>query len=144
MLYIFNISFLSFITLSLGLVTLVIACRIYRKVDELRKDAIDALCCLAHALGEDFTLFIPSIHKLLLKYRLRVMTFPLFLFISCHINVWLTSTIGNIFKKVIYFSSTRNLRKLKGVYKDASHWSLVVLLSRDWTDGFLLRSSVTL
>ncbi|KAE9596461.1 putative non-specific serine/threonine protein kinase [Lupinus albus] len=41
------------------------------KNDELRKDAIDALCCLAHALGEDFTIFIPSIHKLLLKYRLR-------------------------------------------------------------------------
>ncbi|MED6192914.1 hypothetical protein PIB30_014487, partial [Stylosanthes scabra] len=41
------------------------------KNDELRKDAVDALCCLAHALGEDFTIFIPSIHKLLLKYRLR-------------------------------------------------------------------------
>ncbi|XP_058080505.1 serine/threonine-protein kinase TOR isoform X2 [Magnolia sinica] len=39
--------------------------------DELRKDAVDALCCLAHALGEDFTIFIPSIHKLLLKHRLR-------------------------------------------------------------------------
>ncbi|KAI7751844.1 hypothetical protein M8C21_030979 [Ambrosia artemisiifolia] len=42
-----------------------------RKNDELRKDAVDALCCLAHALGEDFTIFIPSIHKLLLKHRLR-------------------------------------------------------------------------
>ncbi|XP_073283360.1 serine/threonine-protein kinase TOR-like [Primulina huaijiensis] len=41
------------------------------KSDELRNDAVDALCCLAHALGEDFTIFIPSIHKLLLKYRLR-------------------------------------------------------------------------
>ncbi|KAH0977767.1 hypothetical protein GBA52_027486, partial [Prunus armeniaca] len=39
--------------------------------DELRNDAVDALCCLAHALGEDFTIFIPSIHKLLLKHRLR-------------------------------------------------------------------------
>ncbi|XP_072960137.1 serine/threonine-protein kinase TOR [Typha angustifolia] len=39
--------------------------------DELRKDAADALCCLAHALGEDFTIFIPSIHKLLLKHHLR-------------------------------------------------------------------------
>ncbi|XP_074275847.1 serine/threonine-protein kinase TOR [Silene latifolia] len=39
--------------------------------DDLRKDAVDALCCLAHALGEDFTIFIPSIHKLLLKHRLR-------------------------------------------------------------------------
>ncbi|CAH1430053.1 unnamed protein product [Lactuca virosa] len=41
------------------------------KNDELRKDAVDALCCLAHALGEDFTIFIPSIHKLLIKHRLR-------------------------------------------------------------------------
>jgi FKBP12-rapamycin complex-associated protein len=41
------------------------------KNDELRKDAVDALCCLAHALGEDFTIFIESIHKLLLKHRLR-------------------------------------------------------------------------
>ncbi|KAI4295808.1 hypothetical protein L6164_035812 [Bauhinia variegata] len=41
------------------------------KNDELRKDAVDALCCLAHALGEDFKIFIPSIHKLLVKYRLR-------------------------------------------------------------------------
>ncbi|KAJ6818004.1 serine/threonine-protein kinase TOR [Iris pallida] len=39
--------------------------------DELRRDAVDALCCLAHALGEDFTIFIPSIHKLLLKHHLR-------------------------------------------------------------------------
>ncbi|KAH7665067.1 Non-specific serine/threonine protein kinase protein [Dioscorea alata] len=39
--------------------------------DELRKDAADALCCLAHALGEDFTIFLPSIHKLLLKHHLR-------------------------------------------------------------------------
>ncbi|GAB4853400.1 hypothetical protein Ancab_017578 [Ancistrocladus abbreviatus] len=39
--------------------------------DELQKDAVDALCCLAHALGEDFSIFIPSIHKLLLKHRLR-------------------------------------------------------------------------
>ncbi|KAI3958805.1 hypothetical protein MKX01_023481, partial [Papaver californicum] len=39
--------------------------------DELRKDAVDALCSLAHALGEDFTIFVPSIHKLLLKHRLR-------------------------------------------------------------------------
>ncbi|KAK2968905.1 hypothetical protein RJ640_018597, partial [Escallonia rubra] len=39
--------------------------------DELQKDAADALCSLAHALGEDFTIFIPSIHKLLLKHRLR-------------------------------------------------------------------------
>ncbi|CAH1435373.1 unnamed protein product [Lactuca virosa] len=42
-----------------------------RKNDELRKDDVDALCCLAHAHGEDFTIFIPSIHKLLIKHRLR-------------------------------------------------------------------------
>ncbi|KAK6136952.1 hypothetical protein DH2020_029313 [Rehmannia glutinosa] len=42
------------------------------KNDELRKDAVDALCCLAHALGEDFAIFIPSIHKLLLKHHMRV------------------------------------------------------------------------
>ncbi|KAK6945935.1 Phosphatidylinositol 3-/4-kinase, catalytic domain [Dillenia turbinata] len=41
------------------------------KNDEVRKDAVDALCCLAHALGEDFAIFIPSIHKLLQKHRLR-------------------------------------------------------------------------
>ncbi|KAG2704801.1 hypothetical protein I3760_05G022000 [Carya illinoinensis] len=41
------------------------------KNDELRKDAVDALCCLAHALGEDFTIFIPSIQKLLLKLRFQ-------------------------------------------------------------------------
>ncbi|WOH04828.1 hypothetical protein DCAR_0624240 [Daucus carota subsp. sativus] len=41
------------------------------KSDELCTDAVDALCCLAHALGEDFTIFIPSIHKILLKLRLR-------------------------------------------------------------------------
>lgn len=47
-------------------------CAICRNNDELRKDAVDALCCLAHALGEDFIIFIPSIRKLLLKHRLRV------------------------------------------------------------------------
>lgn len=41
------------------------------KSDDLRKDALDALCCLAHAVGEDFTIFIPSIHKLMMTYRLR-------------------------------------------------------------------------
>ncbi|KAI3919103.1 hypothetical protein MKW98_016656 [Papaver atlanticum] len=45
------------------------------KNDELRKDAVDALCCLAHALGEDFANFVPSIHKLLLKHRLRHIDF---------------------------------------------------------------------
>ncbi|KAF6153004.1 hypothetical protein GIB67_021609 [Kingdonia uniflora] len=41
------------------------------KNDELRKDAVDALCCLVHAIGEDFIIFIPSIHKILMKHRLR-------------------------------------------------------------------------
>lgn len=41
------------------------------KNDELRKDALDALSCLAHAVGEDFTIFIPSIHKLMVKHHLR-------------------------------------------------------------------------
>ncbi|XP_047315173.1 serine/threonine-protein kinase TOR isoform X1 [Impatiens glandulifera] len=41
------------------------------KDDELRKDAVGALCCLAHAIGEDFAIFIPSIYKLLLKHHLR-------------------------------------------------------------------------
>ncbi|XP_006654171.1 serine/threonine-protein kinase TOR [Oryza brachyantha] len=39
--------------------------------DDLRKDAAEALCCLAHALGEDFTIFVSSIHKLLGKHHLR-------------------------------------------------------------------------
>ncbi|XP_051146490.1 serine/threonine-protein kinase TOR isoform X2 [Andrographis paniculata] len=41
------------------------------KNDDLRKDAVDALCCLARALGEDFAIYISSIQKLLLKHRLR-------------------------------------------------------------------------
>lgn len=40
--------------------------------DDLRKDAAEALCCLAHALGEEFTIFIPSIRKILVKHHLRV------------------------------------------------------------------------
>uniref|UniRef100_A0A1D1Y0I7 Serine/threonine-protein kinase TOR n=2 Tax=Anthurium amnicola TaxID=1678845 RepID=A0A1D1Y0I7_9ARAE len=39
--------------------------------DDLRKDAVDALCILAHALREDFMIFVPSIRKLLLKHRLQ-------------------------------------------------------------------------
>ncbi|CAA7396540.1 unnamed protein product [Spirodela intermedia] len=39
--------------------------------DELRKDAADALCFMAHALWEDFMIFIPSIRKLITKHRLR-------------------------------------------------------------------------
>lgn len=44
---------------------------IHRNEEELRKDAIVALCCLVHALVEDFTIFIPSIHKLMVKHRLQ-------------------------------------------------------------------------
>lgn len=47
---------------------------IFSNKEELRRDAVDALCCLAHALGEDFTIFIPSIHKLLVKHHLQVST----------------------------------------------------------------------
>jgi hypothetical protein len=43
--------------------------------DDLRKDAAEALCCLAHALGEDFTIFVPSIRKILVKHHLRVSYF---------------------------------------------------------------------
>ncbi|WOK94449.1 serine/threonine-protein kinase TOR [Canna indica] len=39
--------------------------------DELRKDAADALCCLAYALGEDFTKFIRLVDKLLSKHHMR-------------------------------------------------------------------------
>ncbi|CAN6449978.1 unnamed protein product [Victoria cruziana] len=39
--------------------------------DELRKDAMDALCCLAYAIGKDFAIFIPSIHKLMVKHRVQ-------------------------------------------------------------------------
>nr|CAB3465509.1 unnamed protein product [Digitaria exilis] len=38
---------------------------------DLRKDAAEALCCLAHALGEEFTIFVPSIRKILVKHQLR-------------------------------------------------------------------------
>lgn len=65
----FVYSFFFFISL---LLHLILKFYVHRKNDELQKDAVDALCCLAQALGEDFTVFIPSIHKLLLKHRLRV------------------------------------------------------------------------
>ena len=45
---------------------------IHRNEEELRKDAIVALCCLVHALVEDFTIFIPSILKIMVKHRLQV------------------------------------------------------------------------
>ncbi|KAH9295237.1 hypothetical protein KI387_038825, partial [Taxus chinensis] len=41
------------------------------RIDELRKDAVDAICVLAQALGDDFTIFIPSIRKHLQKHRLQ-------------------------------------------------------------------------
>ena len=85
----------------------------YRKNDELRKDAVDALCCLAHALGEDFTIFIPSIHKLLQKYRLRVLNFSIFIFLLISHGVCVILNILSYkFLKVAFYCSTRNLRKL--------------------------------
>ncbi|KAJ4809422.1 Serine/threonine-protein kinase [Rhynchospora pubera] len=39
--------------------------------DELRKDALDALSCLAYALGEDFSIFLSSINKIILKHHIR-------------------------------------------------------------------------
>ncbi|KAG0469712.1 hypothetical protein HPP92_016412 [Vanilla planifolia] len=39
--------------------------------EELRRDAADALCCLAYAIGEDFAIFIPSVRKILSKHHLR-------------------------------------------------------------------------
>ncbi|KAJ3676103.1 hypothetical protein LUZ60_003515 [Juncus effusus] len=39
--------------------------------EELRKDALDALCCLAHALGEDFSIFLSSIQKLVIKHHMH-------------------------------------------------------------------------
>lgn len=51
---------------------------------DLRKDAAEALCCLAHALGEEFTIFVPSIRKILVKHQLRVLV-PDFVHILCTI-----------------------------------------------------------
>lgn len=39
--------------------------------DELRKDAVDAICALAQALGDDFTIFVPSTRKILQQHRLQ-------------------------------------------------------------------------
>eukprot|EP00898_Chlorokybus_atmophyticus_P008681 jgi/Chlat1/8814/Chrsp90S08148 len=39
--------------------------------DELREDAINAICSVAIALGNDFTIFVPMIRKLLEKHRIR-------------------------------------------------------------------------
>lgn len=43
-----------------------------RPQEELRKEAMDAICALAGAMGSDFAIFIPSIRKLLHKHRLTV------------------------------------------------------------------------
>lgn len=40
-------------------------------IDELRKDAVDAICAVAMALGLDFAFFLPSVHKLLQRHRLQ-------------------------------------------------------------------------
>ncbi|XP_020699146.1 serine/threonine-protein kinase TOR isoform X1 [Dendrobium catenatum] len=39
--------------------------------EELRRDAADALCCLAYAIGEESAIFVPSIHKILSKHHFR-------------------------------------------------------------------------
>ena len=31
--------------------------------DELRRDALDALCAMAVVLGQDFSIFVPTIRK---------------------------------------------------------------------------------
>lgn len=40
-------------------------------VDELRKDAVDAICSVAVTLGADFAFFLPSVRKLLQRHRLQ-------------------------------------------------------------------------
>lgn len=37
-------------------------------IDELRKDAVDAICAVAVALGSDFTFFLPSVRKLIQRH----------------------------------------------------------------------------
>jgi hypothetical protein len=104
----------------------------YRKNDELRKNAVDALCCLAHALGEDFTIFIPSIHKLLLKHRLRVLFLVLIIEYIYILNIFKfisdrSFAFGDFnynfffFLFIFFLVSIRNLRKLKGACKDVNH-----------------------
>ncbi|KAK8942075.1 Serine/threonine-protein kinase TOR [Platanthera guangdongensis] len=39
--------------------------------EELRRDAADALCCLAYAIGDDFAIFVPSINKIFSKHHFR-------------------------------------------------------------------------
>uniref|UniRef100_A0A0D3G4U2 Serine/threonine-protein kinase TOR n=1 Tax=Oryza barthii TaxID=65489 RepID=A0A0D3G4U2_9ORYZ len=58
-------------TVQLCITRLLICLSVARNNDDLRKDAAEALCCLAHALGEDFTIFVSSIHKLLVKHHMR-------------------------------------------------------------------------
>ncbi|XP_057821315.1 serine/threonine-protein kinase TOR isoform X2 [Cryptomeria japonica] len=41
------------------------------KIDELRKEAVDSICVLAQALGDDFAIFISSIRKQLQRHRLQ-------------------------------------------------------------------------
>jgi hypothetical protein len=59
----------------------------FRNNDELRKDALDALCCLAYALGEDFSIFLSSINKLILKHHIRVLAFFISLRYNCYQEV---------------------------------------------------------
>ncbi|XP_024523697.1 serine/threonine-protein kinase TOR, partial [Selaginella moellendorffii] len=39
--------------------------------DELRNDAVDAICVLATVLGAEFTMFLPSVRKLLQRHHLQ-------------------------------------------------------------------------
>jgi len=51
---------------------------ITRSFDELRKDALDAICALAVALGTDFAVFVPSVRKPMQRHHIQVCVF------SCH------------------------------------------------------------
>jgi FKBP12-rapamycin complex-associated protein len=44
---------------------------ITRSFDELRKDALDAICALAVALGTDFAIFVPSVRKPMQRHHLQ-------------------------------------------------------------------------
>lgn len=91
-----------------------------RKNDELRKEAVDALCCLAQALGEDFTIFIPSIRKLLVKHRMRVLSNPvLFKVLFCPSRR--SSCFYRFDVQIVFFASIRTLKKLKVAYREGSH-----------------------
>ena len=39
--------------------------------DDLRKDALDAMCSIAVVLGQDFAIFVPTIRKVVQRYRMQ-------------------------------------------------------------------------